>query len=112
MTLTFEDLLNNPPLKTTTITLPDKREVRLYELPLSVMKYVQSVGREGKDGVNSVMDSITLVAAHALMGRPPEKKDMDALSERFGTTAVMFIYYEALKFSRLGPDALEETKKH
>lgn len=110
--LTFEELLNNPPLKTTTITLPDKRQVQLYELPLSVMKYVQSVGREGEDGVSHVMDSITLVATQALMGRPPQQEDMDAMSERFGTTAVMFIYYEALKFSRLGPDALEETKKH
>ena len=112
MSLTFEDLLNNPPLKTTTITLPDRREVQLHELPLSVMKYVQSVGKEGEDGVSSVMDGITLVATQALMGRPPEKKDMDALCERFGTTAVMFIYYEALKFSRLGPNALDETKKH
>lgn len=112
MTLTFSDLLENPPLKSTTITLPDGRDVQLHELPLSVMKYVQRVGKDGEDGVSNVMDSITLVATQALMGRPPEKTDMDTMSERFGTTAVMFIYYEALKFSRLGPDALNDTKKH
>lgn len=109
--LTFEELLDRPPLKNTVITLPDKREVLLYELPLSVMKHVQTIGKEGEDGVNHVMDSIILVATQALLGRPPEQKNMDAICQRFGSSTVMFIYYEALKFSRLGPDALEETKK-
>lgn len=111
MTVSFEELVKEPPLKRTPFTLPDERVVTLYELPVLVMEEVQAIGREEAEQVSSVMESITRVAAFALLGRAPDASEMDTI-KGFGTTTVMAIYYKALTFSRLGADALEETKKH
>ena len=112
MALTFQELLAQPPLKQTTVTLPDGRDITLHELPVSVLEQVQRVGQQKEDGVSHLMHNVTRVVAHALTGRPPTEEEVQDVMETFGASAVMFIYYEALKFSRLGPDALDETKKH
>ncbi|MCW7552131.1 hypothetical protein NX722_05620 [Endozoicomonas gorgoniicola] len=109
--LNFEQLIDKPPLKTCNFTLDDGRDVTLHELPLSVIEDVQYVGQQEDDNVGSIMKSIVCVVAHSLLGRPPEPDELKQLRERFGASAMMAIYYEALKFSRLGPDDLDETKK-
>ena len=110
MQVSFDDLVKNPPLKSMPFKLPDDRIVTLYELPVSVMEVVQKIGHKKADQVDQVMDNITRVAAFSLLGRSPNKEEVLHIKS-FGTTTVMAIYYKALKFSRLGMDALEETKK-
>ena len=110
--LNFDQLIIEPPLKTTTATLPDGRDVILHELPLSVIEDVQDIGRQDEGNVRSVMENMIRVVAHSLLGRAPDPDELSLVREKFGASAVMFLYYEALKFSRLGPGALDETKKH
>ena len=110
MTTRFEDLVKSPPLKSTTFQLPDKRTVTLYELTVSVMDDVKKIGQEDADEVDSIMTSISRVSAYALLGRAPTVQELEHV-KGFGTSSVMAIYYKALKFSRLGPESLEETKK-
>ena len=58
------------------------------------------------------MGNIVRVVAHSLLGRSPQPDELQQVRDTFGISTVMFLYYEALKFSRLGPHALDETKKH
>ena len=107
--LNFDDLVKDPPLKTTAIALPDGREVVMHELPLSMMEDIQSTSEESD--VSRVTDSIAQVAACALLGRQATDKEVRQLKGSFGTSSVMKVYYEALKFSRLSPDAVDDAKK-
>ncbi len=110
--LTFEELLSSPPLKTRPLTLPDNRVVTLHELPVAVIEQVQQVGEQDNEAPDdTLMVKITRIAARALAGREPSDDELLKMGETFGTSAVMFIYYEALKFSRLGPDSFDATKK-
>ncbi len=110
MNTTLAELLKSPPLKTEPLTLPDGRSVTLHELPVAVIDEVQKVGEQSEHD-DSLMKKITRIAAHALAGRPPTDDELKTIGDTFGASVVMFIYYEALKFSRLGPNSLNETKK-
>lgn len=110
--LNFDQLIIDPPMKSTTVKLPDGRDVTLHELPLSVIEDVQDIGRNESSNVRSVMENMIRVVSHSLLGRVPEPDELTLVREKFGASTVMFLYYEALKFSRLGPGALDETKKH
>ena len=110
--LDFESLLASPPLKTTTVTLPDERQVTLHELPVLIIEDVQDIGQQDDGSVRSVMENIVRVVAHSLLGRIPTSDELRQVRENFGISTVMHLYYEALKFSRLGPGALDDTKKH
>ncbi len=110
--LDFEALLASPLLKTTKVTLEDGRTVRLHELPVFVIEDVQDIGQQVDGSVRTVMENIVRVVAHSLLGRIPTPDELDRVRETFGISTVMHLYYEALKFSRLGPSALDETKKH
>lgn len=110
--LDFESLLANPPLKTTSITLEDGRKVKIHELPVFVIEDVQDIGQHNSGNIRLVMEEVVRVVAHSLLGRIPTPEELGRVRETFGISTVMFIYYEALKFSRLGSNSLDETKKH
>lgn len=112
MMLDFEGLAARPPMKTTSVTLPDGQQVQMFELPLSVIEDVQEIGQQGDGNVRQLMDNIVRVVAHSLLGRSPTVDELQQIRETFGSSAVMFLYYEALNFSRLGPNSLDEAKKH
>ena len=102
-------LLENPPLRTTVITLDNGVGCQIHELPISVIDRVRTIS-EDDDQVD--MNDVVYVAVYALAGRKPTDQELEAVSERFGTRSVMTIYTEALKFSQLSVDAIDQEKKH
>ena len=108
-TTSLAALLEHPPVRTTTLILDDGSSCILHELPISVIDRVRSISKE-TDQVN--MDDVVFVATWALAGRKPTDKELDTVSDRFGTRSVMTIYFESLKFSQLSDDAVELEKKH
>ncbi|WP_257294481.1 hypothetical protein [Endozoicomonas sp. YOMI1] len=102
-------LLENPPLRTTVITLDNGTGCQIYELPIAVIDRVRTIS-ENDDQVD--LDDVVYVAVYALAGRKPTDQELETVSERFGSRSVMAIYTEALKFSQLLPDAIEQEKKH
>lgn len=102
-------LLEHPPVRTTTVQLDDGVSAQIHELPISVIDRVRAIS-EDDDQVD--MADVVFVATYALTGRKPTDAELTIVSERFGTRAVMTIYTEALKFSQLSDDAIEQEKKH
>ena len=103
----LEQLLDNPPLKSTTYTMEDGRDCLIHELPIAVIEQVQRIGEDG----SAHWDDIVQVVARALAGRKPTDKERQAVREQFGASTVMAVYMQALKFSRLSGDAIEQEKK-
>ena len=102
-------LLEHPPVRTTIVTLDDGVSAQIHELPISVIDRVRRLSNSD-DSVN--MNDVAFVATWALTGRDPTEAELTTVCERFGTRAVMLIYTEALKFSQLSDDAIEQEKKH
>ncbi|USE39242.1 hypothetical protein [Endozoicomonas sp. SCSIO W0465] len=102
-------LLEHPPVRTTLVTLPNDVTCQIHELPISAIDRVRTIS-EDDDQVD--MSDVVYVATWALAGREPTDKELVTVSDRFGTSSVMAIYTEALRFSQLGADAIEQEKKH
>ena len=105
--VTLEQLMASPPLRTTEANLPDGRRCTISELPVAVIDRVRTSAED--EQVN--MDDVVYVVAYALSGNKPTDKALEAVRESFGAGAVMAIYTEALRFSHLSPDAVEQEKK-
>lgn len=113
MVLSFTDLLEQPPvLKSGVGTLPDGREYTLYELPCSALVEISRIAKDAQAGGTDVsLRDIAAIAAQALLGRPATDDEIDALIEKFAESTLKHIYQDALKFAKLGEEALRDAKK-
>lgn len=113
MTLTFKDLIASPPpLKKTTKTLPDGREYELHQLPLAAIDRVAKQSRAAQEnGKDLDWSQFGEVAAQAMLGRPPKPAEVEQMVEKLGSDTVLHIYKDALQFSQLGAEAVEDAKK-
>ncbi|MTI13120.1 hypothetical protein [Sansalvadorimonas verongulae] len=111
--LTFEQLLSKPPVfKSSTGTLPDGRKYQIHELPCSVLEDVTRMARAAIDEDGEIMlRDVARVAAHAMVGKPPEEEDVTLFMETFTPSVIRHVYQDALKFSQLGEEALQAAKK-
>lgn len=112
-TLTFKDLLASPPpLKKTVKTLPDGREYELHQLPLAAIDRIARQSRTAQEnGKDLDWSQFGEVAAQAMLGRTPKAAEVQQLVETLGTDTVLSIYKDALQFSQLGSEAVDEAKK-
>ncbi len=102
------ELMEHPPVRTTKVTLSNDVICQIYELPISAIDRVRIIS-EDSDQVN--MSDVVYVATWAIAGHKPTEKEVAGVSDRFGTSSVMEIYTEALRFSQLSKDAIEQEKK-
>lgn len=108
--VSIEALFAHPPVRTTVIKLADGTACTIHELPVSVIDKVRTISTTSHDNVN--MTNVCYVATYALTGRKPTDAELKTVADEFGTRSVMKIYTEALKFSQLNEDAIEQEKKH
>lgn len=113
MPLNFKDLIQSPPpLKTTTATLPDGREYELHQLPLGM---IIRIGELSKTALENSQDlnwnEFGEIAAQAMLGRPPKTSEVKQFVETLGNDTILHIYKQAIRFSQLGEEAVEEAKK-
>ena len=106
----FAGLCAEPPLKKDRLTLDDGREVVLYELPIGVVAEIQTIASD-EMAEKAISLTIARIAAQSLLGRPPTDEELQQLSDTFGASQVMRIYYEALHLSALSNDAVDKEKK-
>ena len=113
MSLTFSDLIKNPPpLRQTTSTLPDGREYKLHQLPLSAIDTIARQSRIAQENAHDLdWSQFGKVAAQAMLGREPKIEEVKQLVDRLGTDTILHIYNEALMFSQLGEEAVDNAKK-
>ena len=111
--LNFEALLAEPPaLKQHTGTLPDGREYLLHQLPLSAIDKIGRLSRTAEESSRDLeWSEFGEIAAQSLLGRKPEPEEVAALVEKLGTDTVLHIYKDAIRFSQLGGEAVDEAKK-
>ena len=102
-------LLAHPPVRTTIIKLDDGSNCQIHELPIAVIDRIRSIS---KDDSGNNMANVIYVATWSLAGRKPTDTELTTVRERFGTGSVLKIYKEALTFSQLNDDAIEQEKKH
>ena len=107
--ISFAELLADPPLRNEPLKLDDGRECLIYELPIGVIDSIRKIS-EDDSGTN--LQEVARVAAHALSGKPPTAEETEQVVKTFGSSSVMKIYFAALKFSQLTPDAVSKEKKH
>lgn len=112
-TLTFKELLASPPpLRKTTGTLPDGREYELYQLPIAAIDRVAKMSRSAaENGQDLDWSQFGAIAAEAMLGRQPELMEVEQLVNKLGSDTVAKIYQDAIKFSQLGSEAIDEAKK-
>ena len=102
-------LLAHPPVRTTILELDDGSACQIHELPIAVIDRIRSIS---KDDSGDDMANVIYVATWSLAGRKPTDTELTTVRERFGTGSVLKIYKEALTFSQLSDDAIEQEKKH
>lgn len=107
--ISFAELLAEPPLRTETLKLDDGRECLIHELPIGVIDHIRRISDEDSGGD---LKEVAWVATHALSGKPPTSEETEQVIKTFGSSSVMKIYFAALKFSQLTPDAVSDKKKH
>lgn len=102
-------LLAHPPVRTTILELDDGSACQIHELPIAVIERVLAI--RGDNNADD-MANVIYVVTWSLAGRNPTDAELTTVREQFGTGIVYKIYTEALIFSRLSNDAIEQEKKH
>ena len=112
-TLTFKELIANPPaMQQTSATLPDGRKYELYKLPMGALLRVAELSKIALDKKEELPIKVYGgIAAQAVLGRPPKEKEVDQFIDVMGSDTIAHIYRQAISFSQLGVEAIEEAKK-